>query len=284
MGLSLSLMAKGCVAEAQYPVNAPGVNIQTGDFLWWDSTNLTLKPVGGSATGLYRTWSSEARARRDACARFAGISQFSFRSTDTPCIQTLRTAGYARVQVASSTYVRGNLLGFQKDAAGNYLYRTSLQKVTDPRDAIGWVVEDYSTATTEVAMYFVAARDFWANIIGMITVARIHMDATQYPAVTTPLTSYNWGFAARVFAAEAYVGVLTAGANVFTFKNAANAMDDTLTVPDAQAAGTVVRAAIDDANNYHNFEHDDAMNITCDSGATAGAADLAVLAMPRLAA
>lgn len=284
MGLSLSALAKGTLAEYQYPVNAPGVAIQVGDFLWWDSTNLTLKPVGGSATALYRTWSSEARARRDACARFAGIANFAFATTDQPYIQTLKTAGYARVQVASATYVRGNLLGFKKDAGGNYLYRTSLQKVTDPRDAIGWVAEDYSTATTEVLMFFVASRDFWMNLIGMIKSVRIHMDATQYPAVTTPLTSYNWGFAARVFAAEAYVGVLTAGANVFTFKNAANAMDDTLTVPDAQAAGTVVRQAIDDATNYHNFEHDDAMNITCDSGATAGAADLVVLAHPRLTA
>lgn len=281
MGTALqsNVVTSGYPIRRKYPLKA-ATEVQVGDFLWWDSTNATVKSVGGVAGNLVRTWSSESRARRDAVARFIGIAAFQHGTVDNADKIVVSTNCFARVAVASATYKHGDLLTFYKDAGGNYLYRGALQKTINPREAIAVVAGTYSSAVTEVEAFITGAYDM--NPLGnLVRSVQFTQDGTAFGAAgsTAVLTGYTWDENVRVFAAQATVQTATTSADqIYTIKNAANALDDTLTIPVSSICGAIINAAIDDASGYHDFLHDDAMNVTSDAAAVAGSATIKVLA------
>jgi hypothetical protein len=269
--MAINVMTHREPVRLTFPIVAATL-INPGDFVWFDRPNATLKPIGTSA-GLVTTWSSEAQARRAATSRFAGIANFqSMASSPAQTVQVL-TSGFARVKVASATYRIGDLLGFKKDAGGNYLYSDQLQKVLHPCDAVA-IACDSGTSITELECFLIGSRDLWNSLVNSVKQLVVALEATAYAANTNILLAYTFGFSAKIARVLGVTTLQTTGANVFTWKNGSNSIDDTLTIATASPIGTVTAADIDDATGYDIFEHNDQLNITCDSGASAGAATI----------
>lgn len=285
MALNLNTFVDGLSPMYQdFPIldgaNASHVDVNVGDFVWYDLTNATLKPVG-TTNGLIRTWSSESRAIRDARAKFVGIAEFEHNRLHGARTESVRVGGRAKVKVASATYKRGQLLGFKKDSGGNYLYSNQLAGVTSPLDAVA-ISLTAGTTITELECALLGSKQIWAAIVNSMRRETFHADATIYAAGGDVVTDYTFGYDVKVCRAVAIVTTLTAGASVATLKNGANSLDDTLTVPDASAVGVVVSQAIADANSYDEFKHDDAFDLAVDATPTAGAVDYIIEHYPLI--
>lgn len=273
-------------APREYNVTA-GTVITPGDLLWWNGT--TLKSVGGSAN-LVEAWSSEAQARRNARARFVGIAEFQANSDDHfDHTYAVRPTGIIEMACTSCTPHAGDLFGFEKDTGGNYLYSQQLQLVTHPYDAIGYCVKDYAAATTTVQIAFFSGHLMHDHLSALVKLTpAFYVSATLFAAGGDYFRSFAPGERIRVLGAYAHASVLTAGAATVTFTTSTGAMDNTLTIPDATALGTVVYGAlapgaVNPLNDY--CEHDDVLKATGDATPTAGAIDIAVeyMTMPLAA-
>jgi len=268
-------------APREFNVTA-GTVITPGDFTWWNGT--TLKSVGG-ATGLVGAWSSEATARRDATARFAGIADFEALSTDKfDRTFAVKPCTIADLACTSFTPKVGDLVGFEKDAAGNYLYGQKVQKVLHPYDAIGYAVRDYSSAVTTVRCAVLSGYALHQQIRSLVKRFGVHVDATGYAAATSHLVDYNFNEYVRILAAEFVVMTLTAGAATFTLTKGTDDLDDTLTVADAQAVGSVHRQEMVGATNPDRLEleHDDDFDVASDATPTGGAGTLIIEYMSQM--
>ena len=262
---------------------AAGTAIEPGDFIWWNGT--TLKSVGGSAANLVNTWTSEMKARRDATSRFVGVAEFGSQTDDKfDRTVAVKTSGVYDLPCASFLPKRGEFVGVKK-ASGNYLEAQTVQKVLHPYDAIGVVVRDYSAATMTVQVQLFSAWEFL--LASRVETLPFRCDAALYAAGGNVVTDYTFGRKVRVLAITGVVEVLTAGASTTTLYNGANVLDETLVIPNATAAGTVIRREMVAATNptHIEFEHDTEFDIVVDGTSTAGAVNyqLEIVAMPLLA-
>ncbi|TXH41625.1 MAG: hypothetical protein E6Q97_37165 [Desulfurellales bacterium] len=286
-GLLSNYVSRGHRLQLDFNVQKGStLTITERTFVWFDSANNTLKPVGGTASGLVRTWSSEKQARRDAAARFAGVANFTQTVLDPARQVTVDTGCFMRVKVASGTYKVGTLLGFQKDASSNYLYADQLTKVIHPAEAIA-VCMTAGSSLTEVEAYVISSREFWNQLINLVKIIPFYVNATNYAANSTKfVTDWSPGFECRLINAKFVADVATTGAGVFTFHNGSNALDDTLTVPTTTGIGVSVEQDIDDAADYNVFLYNDALDITADDGdavsAGSGMLYLSFMALPTL--
>lgn len=259
--------------DMQYAI-AAGQVINHGDHLWFDPTVPGLKSIGGEAGNLVRTYATESRAVRDAVARYAGVAEFLNLTTDFARNAVKVANGTVReLTVSSATYKRGDLLGPFKDSGGNYLNRNTLAKKNDPRDAVAMVMEDYSSATTTVLAQ-VFSSQMRAELLSRIKIWPFAFDNTMYAAGGTLVNDFTFGMPIRLFNMTAVVTILTATAGSVTLSNGGNALDDVMTIGDAQAVGTVISQDIDDATDYDWFDHDDALDIALAAAPTAGAINL----------
>lgn len=286
-GLLNNYVTRGHPFQLEFPVQKGStLTVTERTFVWYDSANTTLKPVGGTASGLVRTWSSEKQARRDAAARFAGVANFTQTILEPARTVTVDTGCFMNVKVASGTYKHGTLLGFQKDASANYLYADQLTKVTHPAEAVA-VCMTAGTSLTEVEAYVISSREFWNQLINLVKYIPFYVNATNYAANSTKfVTDWKPDFNCRLIHAKFLADVATNGAAVFTFLNGSNTLDDTLTVPTTTPIGGSAEQDIDDAADYNVFAYNDDLDIIADdndavSGGS-GMLTLAFMALPNL--
>lgn len=241
--------------------------IEVGDLLYYNGT--TLKPMSAF------TWdTSEEVTRRSALPRFAGVADFAWNPTDNKfdkTVQVPHSAIFEMGYTGSQIPKRGTLLGFSKDSGGNYLYDQTLEKVIDVRDAIGYCAKDYSAAPSTVLCVLFSDYDNPHPLSSRTHSMNLWVTAAIVQAGGgTLLTSFTFGKRVKLTRASAVTSVVPAtNPVVFTFKNAANAIDDTLSIVVAGAAvGKVTTVTFDDANGYDFFAHNDAFNITTSSDST----------------
>ncbi|RJR06928.1 hypothetical protein C4588_07265 [Candidatus Parcubacteria bacterium] len=249
------------------------VVINPGDLVWWDGA--TLKPVGTS-DGLVETWGTLRNSRRNVVSRFAGIADFEMNTTYRHSItRNVNSGAIAMVAVPSGTYKVGDLLGPAQDGGNNWLLSTSLIKVVHPFDAIAMVTKDYPSAVTRVEAMLWAA---WDPGHPRFQVKTIPLFAGPMGTAADIVSDYTFGERGRLVAAKAVTTVVFDTADtILTFKNAANSLDDTLTIATSgSAVGTFDEVLFDDANDYNIFEHDSLLDVASDGGTTAGQALLSV--------
>lgn len=245
------------------------VDFLPGDMVFHDADD--VKPAHDL------TWDTdEATTRKKFCAKFAGISLDKATTTSTE-EALVQTAGIVKLANTSTTFEVGDMVGPEKDAGGNYLDSNKVEKVTDPAEAIGWVVERAAAAVTEVWVYLMPA----AVRKGLApTKQHLNFGGTLSLTATGNLV-VNFTFGKRVKLTRMICVVTTLVAAdsispVVAYKNGSNSGDDTVTLVEADAVGAIKEVAISDANNYDVFDADDQLDIVCsvaaeDSESAAGA-------------
>lgn len=248
----------------KYAVDS-AVVVSRGDMCW-----LNTDDVRDADAFAWDT--DEPTTRRKFCALFAGIARESSPSGKTDPIHILGEGAIVEdYPCTSSTFEIGDMVGPEKDAGGNYLDNDLVQKVTDPREAIGLVVKREASAVTAVTFQIFPA--VLRQSIGSLRIRDFHfptlvvLTTDNDPAVT------NWLFPNRckLLELKAIVDTTVAGdttAPKVAYNNGANAGDDELEIPDGTARGAVVSQAISDANGYDYFDVDDQCDIYVETPAT----------------
>jgi len=260
-------------AALKYAVDS-AVVVTRGDMCWLNTDDIRDADAF--------TWDTdEPTTRRKFCALFAGIATESSPSGKTDDILVMGPGAIVEdYPCTSSTFEIGDMVGPEKDAAGNTLDNDLVQAVTDPREAIGLVVKAESSAVTAVTFQLLPA-------VMLQSLGSLKVRDFFFP-VPTDLTNDNaacvtdWLFPNRCKLLEliGITGTVVAAdttAPKVAYKNGDNEGDDTLEIADGSAVGAVTSQAIADANGYDIFDVDDKLDIytetpAADSSSAAGAA------------
>lgn len=260
-----------------------GTVISPGTFVWWNGT--TLKQAGGLAANLPATWVNEPTSRRLTTSRFAGIADWETSSKDD-FDKTFMVKSGAIYELACTSFTPkfGDLVGFEKDAGGNYLAAKTVQRVTHPYDAIGYVTKDYGAATTTVEVMILSAFDYVFRLRDLVQELALYADIGLYSAGGDLVTNYEFNTRAKVLALKSIVAVATTGASIATVKNGATSLQNTLTTAGGAAIGVVTRAELfhatdDEVNDVFDVGDAD-MDVALDATPTAGSATFVLEYMP----
>jgi hypothetical protein len=275
----MNFSMRGTPNTIKFPVTTGVVTaIEPGDLLWFNGT--TLNRMGGATTNNIVTWVDEFTETRMALGRFAGIADFSYNT-----IQNLHTeqhivkSGYVtRMTCTSATYHAGDFVGPSKDSGGNYLKVKNVVKKQDPREAIGFVVKDYTAAATELEVYVCSAYDMQNNLRSLLGVLSVLVPSAVYITAGDPLINYNFPGRVRVLAAEGIVNIATTGEHTGTLYKGAQAMTQTHVIATGQALGSqhyqVLAHATDITGKYYDFDYNEDFDYVCDHTPTVGGIQL----------
>lgn len=125
------------------------VTIETGDLLYWDSSNSTVKAANQIS------FSSLASAQQNFVNNYIGMAGDRSRNGDTKDIQ-VDTAGIAEFSCASATFEIGDLVGVAENSGA--LANQKVVAVNSPDLAIGRVTKRYSSNTTKVRVELFPAK------------------------------------------------------------------------------------------------------------------------------
>lgn len=259
--------------------DAAANRIIRGGFMYWDGT--TLKKSSAF------TWATSDSATRKAITPvFAGVSMVENPVTNLQDFtQSVYSTGVFQLKITSGTYKHGQMVGI----AGNgtdAMYDDTVAIVTDPREAIGIIVKNYTSATTSVEVFVYSAYGEFGTLASRMKNFSFYVNSTSYTAAADVLTSYTFGTRVKLVSAQFIVNTATTTANnTFTFKNGANALDDTLVVPTATAVGVVITKAFAGSTNptREYFDSTTALSIASD-GLGDGAGQLIVnyIELPKI--
>ncbi len=263
-------------AQIEYNITET-IACEPGDFMWWNGTTLT--PVGISADNLVTAWSSEAQVRRLATARFAGVSNF-VRLGDEKFAKTeaIQSGAIYELPCASWNAPKvGDMVGFVKDAGGNYLSRNKVTQVWHPYDAIAYVTKDYSAATTTVECMVMSAYELADSMRSLVK--HIPLVSTQVlSSALTIVDGMTFGTRVQLLSINSLVTTQLASASTITTTNGVTALQDTHVLADTLAVGVVSQTLFDHATDTAADNifvgYGGTIDIDCDATPTGGAASI----------
>ena len=143
----------------QMPVASATV-IAPGDWLYWDVTNLVVKPLSDLAEVSATEAIELAKNRAKAAKYLAGVANGHSRNGDTADIQ-VTLDGVQLVIVTSAIYSKGDLLTPKSNAGA--LYAQEFEKTTIESMAVAVVTKNYSSAVTAVEAAFIGKGGYQAD-------------------------------------------------------------------------------------------------------------------------
>lgn len=201
-----------------------------GDLLWWDSSNVSVRKA---STFTYDT--SDALTRRQFKRLFVGVSNMKHQSGDVAGLCPVIKSGELESSIASTTAAAGQLFG--PYAASSLLVNQQIVKVTDPAEAIGEAIRNYSSATTTMKIQFSSILASFVAPVGARTVQIAGIAPITAADLLTNIPVENlFGGAAEVLAFGFIEGVAVSVTPIVANleNNATNLAN--LTVPVAGAA------------------------------------------------
>ncbi len=207
--------------------------------------------------------------------QFVGIAMGSSANGETDPIAVAK-AGTFELNCAGAQFEIGDLVGPDDNTGGTALVDDQVIAVGENGQGIGRVAKRYSANTTRVLVE-VFPMDQMADFLMPIS-----FPTQLITSAVDLVTDWPVPFPFKLVQLDAIVTVLTAGAGVITVDNGATGLDDTLTIPDASAVGTVVTQAMDDATGDDIFDMGDTLTIKSDGTPTAGEAGFILWVKPYL--
>lgn len=244
--------------------------IESGQMLWWDEATLALLPL----STVPAVWSSEAQQRRLVVSRFAGVADFTRRTTDLVAKSfAVKSGAIYEMPCAATVWKYGDMVGPVKDAAGNYLSATLVARVVHPYEAIGYCTKSSASATTVQCMLF-SAFDWMYCLRNTVQRMVLGLAGGRYTAGGNMCVDYEFNTRVRLLAIEGLVETLTVLASTGTASKGAGALTDTLVIADAQAVASIHRVEFTDATNeaaeQFFFDYGDDFDFAIDATPTAG--------------
>ena len=242
--------------------------IEVGDALWHDGTSVY---PAGSIAYLGGAPSTFDFCQRKFAAHSLGVALDASPAGKTAPVQFAYDGEWEFPCAAlSGALKQGALFGPDDDGASlDALYDQQLEQVLDPRRASFVMTRDAANGATAVWVRPLSGTER-ANLnasVQMIKFPAVVLQTDNDPAVT----DYTFGKRVRILEIGAICTVLVDSDTqnaIIEMRNAANILDDTLTIPDETARGEVVTQAVDDAADYDVFGAEDVFDISVTTEAT----------------
>lgn len=210
--------------------------------------------------------------------QFVGVAMTASANGETDEV-AVAGAGIFEFICAAAQFEHGDLVGMDDNAGGTALVDQQVIAMGENGlgGAIGRVWKRYSANTTRVAV------EIFPEIGASLAAPQI---ITVYNGLITSAVDFvtDWAvpYPFKLMAVECIVTVLTAGALTLTIDNGTTGLDDTVTVADASAVGTVVSTDMDDATGDDIFNMGDTLTVKGDGTPTAGEIMVNLIVAPFL--
>jgi len=214
-------------------------SFETGDMLFWDETNITVKPASD-----FTFDSNENLTRQQFKRRYAGVA--ADRQIDGDPARLVKVFNIAEVAVTATSAIMKiaaegglSLVGPEK-ASGSNLENKKVEVTGDPTEAIGMIIRNRTTAGTK-ARAILIGQVCGMGVADKITsrVAAFHIgdmnSAIDWLTDVDPVDIFGGAVELLSIAMLETIAV-TVGDNVITIDKVATPLGTTLTVPSAGAA------------------------------------------------
>ena len=194
---------------------------------------------------------------------FIGVAMDTSESGDTAEI-AIATEGVFEMICAAAQFEIGDLVGVDDNTGSTALLPAQVIAATEngAAQAIGRVVRRYGANTTRVLVELLPRK-----MVSPIMIPIFHgLHTTAIDLVTDWVVPFPF----KLNRIHTVVTVQTGGAGDIAVHNAANALDDVVTVATGAAIGTVDVAVNDDANDYDVFVAGGTLSVASDGVPTAG--------------
>jgi hypothetical protein len=209
------------------------------------------------------TYGTLALAQARLARKFAGIAMTASASGETTPVSVAKQ-GVFEMDCAAAQFEIGDRVNADDNATPDALLDQQVIAVGENGIGLMRVAKRYSANTTRVICEIIP-RDLYPDQLIPITLfSGLVTSAVDF------VTDWAVPFPFKLVYVDAIVQVLTAGILTATIDNGATGLDDTITVGDASAVGTVVRTTMDDATGDDIFEANDTLTIKGDGTPTAG--------------
>jgi hypothetical protein len=241
-----------------HPVDS-AQTIDLGELCWLNTNDARPADQFTYVTG------NLAGTQANFAAMFIGVAMDTSESGDTAKI-AIATEGVFEFVCAAAQFEIGDLVGVDDNTGGTALLPAQVIAVGEngAASAIGRVVRQYTANTTRVLVELLPRK--------LVTPIFIPLGTQLITSAVDLVTDWAVTFPFKLNRLHSVVTVLTAGAGVISVHNGATALDDTMTIADASAVGTVDVAVMDDATGDDIFIVGDTVSILSDGTPTAGEA------------